>query len=68
MVVLIASKVTVLFLAMSLPFTATDGHGGGSFSSAYSAEGFLITMISAPNSFSARPATSVLEIQRFPIG
>src|SRR5512135_1599120 len=53
---------------MSLPFTATDGQGGGSFSRAYSCEVFLITWISAPNSFATRPAASLLNDQPLPIG
>jgi hypothetical protein len=63
-----ASYLIVLFFAMNLLFTATDGQGGGSFSAAYSGEVFLITLISAPNSFSAPRAASVFVSQRFPIG
>jgi hypothetical protein len=63
-----ASNLTLSFFAMNSLFTMTDGQGGGAFSILYSFDVFLITLISAPNSFSARPAASMMDNQRFPIG
>ncbi len=63
-----ASNATVSFFAMNLLFTMTEGQGAEVLSAAYSGEVFLIILISAPNSFSARPAVSMMDFQRFPIG
>jgi hypothetical protein len=63
-----ASNVTMSFFAMNLSFTMTEGHDGGFFSAAYAGEVFLVILISAPSSFSARPAVSMMDFQRFPIG
>jgi len=53
---------------MNFPSTITDGHGGGSFSVAYSGEVFLMVLISAPNSCAARRAASWFADHRFPMG
>jgi hypothetical protein len=54
-----ACCVTVPFLAMIRPFTTTDGQGNGFSIWLHSFEIFLITTISAPNSFSAPRAVHV---------
>ena len=56
------------FRAITLSLSTTEGQGSGLFSLAYSGEVFLMIVISTANSFATRPAASLLDNQRFPIG